>query len=194
MATEISLVLAATFWGLNAATNMPPQYLANVACRLRVYGRRAIVTARSTASRAERQARRERCAPDGGGLLRGGHGQTGFTFGVSLSSAGTGLIFATAPVWGLLLGATLGLERPTWKGVLGVGALHSGVALVVLDGLTSENATLVGDLLVLIAAFCVGAYTVLSMPLLSATHRSRWRPILCCSESPSCCSSPPRSF
>src|ERR687898_716583 len=93
--------------------------------------------------------------------------QTGFTFGVSLSSAGsTGLIFATAPVWGLLLGASLGLERPTWKGVLGVGLSIVGVALVVLDGLTSENASLLGDLLVLIAAFCVGAYAVLSMPLL----------------------------
>jgi drug/metabolite transporter (DMT)-like permease len=50
--------------------------------------------------------------------------------------------------------------------VLGVGLSIVGVALVVLDGLTSGNASLVGDLLVLIAAFCVGAYAVLSMPLL----------------------------
>jgi drug/metabolite transporter (DMT)-like permease len=50
--------------------------------------------------------------------------------------------------------------------VLGVGLSIVGVALVVLDGLMSENASLVGDLLVLIAAFCVGAYAVLSMPLL----------------------------
>jgi drug/metabolite transporter (DMT)-like permease len=93
--------------------------------------------------------------------------QTGFTFGLSLSSAGsTGLIFATAPVWGLLLGAVLGLERPTWKGVVGVGLSIVGVALVVLDGLTSGHASLVGDLLVLVAAICVGAYAVLSMPLL----------------------------
>ena len=50
--------------------------------------------------------------------------QTGFTFGLSLSSAGsTGLIFATAPVWGLLLGAILGLERPTWKGISGSDSL-----------------------------------------------------------------------
>ena len=50
--------------------------------------------------------------------------------------------------------------------MLGVGLSIVGVALVVLDGLTSGNASLVGDLLVLIAAFCVGAYAVLSMPLL----------------------------
>jgi drug/metabolite transporter (DMT)-like permease len=69
-------------------------------------------------------------------------------------------------VWGMLLGAFLGLERPTWKGVIGVGLSIVGVALVVLDGLISGNANLVGDLLVLLAAFCVGAYAVLSMPLL----------------------------
>jgi drug/metabolite transporter (DMT)-like permease len=45
--------------------------------------------------------------------------QTAFTFGVSLTSAAnTGLIFATAPVWGLLLGSILGLERPTPRGIL----------------------------------------------------------------------------
>jgi drug/metabolite transporter (DMT)-like permease len=41
-------------------------------------------------------------------------GQTAFTFGLSLTTAAnTGLIFATAPVWGLLLGLALGIERPT---------------------------------------------------------------------------------
>ncbi len=43
-----------------------------------------------------------------------GAAQTAFTFGVSLTSAAsTGLVFATAPVWGMLLGSVLGLERPT---------------------------------------------------------------------------------
>jgi drug/metabolite transporter (DMT)-like permease len=57
----------------------------------------------------------------------------------------------------LLLGAALGLERPTWKGVIGVGLSIVGVALVVLDGLMSGHASLVGDLLALVAAVCVGA-------------------------------------
>jgi drug/metabolite transporter (DMT)-like permease len=51
-------------------------------------------------------------------------------------------------------------------GVVGVGLSIVGVALVVLDGLTSGHASLLGDLLVLVAAICVGAYAVLSMPLL----------------------------
>src|ERR671916_2435648 len=93
--------------------------------------------------------------------------QTGFTFGLSLTSAAsTGLIFATAPVWGLLLGSALGLERPTARGILGVGLSIAGVAAVVSEGLWGGGTNLLGDAFVLVAAVCVGAYAVLSMPLL----------------------------
>jgi drug/metabolite transporter (DMT)-like permease len=93
--------------------------------------------------------------------------QSGFTFGVSLTSAAsTGLIFATAPVWGLLLGAVLGLERPTIRGILGLALSVVGVAVVVFEGLGSGGDSLAGDLLVLMASVGVGGYTVLSMPLL----------------------------
>ena len=93
--------------------------------------------------------------------------QTGFTFGVHLTSAAsTGLIFATAPVWGLLLGAVLGFERPTRRGVLGLTLSVVGVAIVVFEGFGSGEDSLLGDLFVLVAAVCVGAYAVLSMPLL----------------------------
>ena len=168
--TEVSLVLAATFWGLNfaatkyAAASISPLLL--VALRFTVGGLLLLLVLRLLEPKS--RLRRGDVLPMAAlGCFGVATAQTGFTFGVSLSSAGsTGLIFATAPVWGLLLGAALGLERPTWKGVLGVGLSIVGVALVVLDGLTSENASLVGDLLVLIAAFCVGAYAVLSMPLL----------------------------
>ena len=170
MATEVSLVLAATFWGLNfavtkyAAASIPP--LSLVALRFTVGGLLLFLVLRLLEPKS-RLARRDLIPMAALGCFGVATAQTGFTFGVSLSSAGsTGLIFATAPVWGLLLGAMLGLERPTWKGVLGVGLSIVGVALVVLDGLTSGNASMVGDLMVLIAAVCVGAYAVLSMPLL----------------------------
>lgn len=170
VATEISLVLAATFWGLNfavtkyAAASIPPLLL--VALRFTVGGLLLLLVLRILEPKS--RLRRKDLIPMAAlGCFGVATAQTGFTFGVSLSSAGsTGLIFATAPVWGLLLGAMLGLERPTWKGVIGVGLSIVGVALVVLDGLTSGHASLVGDLLVLIAAVCVGAYAVLSMPLL----------------------------
>jgi drug/metabolite transporter (DMT)-like permease len=57
-----------------------------------------------------------------------GAAQTAFTFGVSLTSAAsTGLVFATAPVWGMLLGSVLGLEQPNLKGIFGVGLSVLGV-------------------------------------------------------------------
>jgi drug/metabolite transporter (DMT)-like permease len=168
--TEVSLVLAATFWGLNfaatkyAATTIPPLLL--VALRFTVGGLLLLLVLRIIEPKS-RLRRSDLLPMTALGCFGVATAQTGFTFGLSLSSAGsTGLIFATAPVWGLLLGAVLGLERPTWKGVIGVGLSIVGVALVVLDGLTSGNASFVGDLLVLVAAFCVGAYAVLSMPLL----------------------------
>jgi drug/metabolite transporter (DMT)-like permease len=94
--------------------------------------------------------------------------QTSFTFGVSMTTAAnTGLIFATAPVWGLLLGLLLGLERPTWGGMVGVALSILGVAIVFWEGLRGAGSgDLGGDLLVLLAALGVGSYTVLSMPLL----------------------------
>jgi drug/metabolite transporter (DMT)-like permease len=170
VATEVPLVLAATFWGLNfaatkyAAATVPPLLL--VALRFTVGGLLLLLVLRIIEPKS-RLGRRDLLPMAALGCFGVATAQTGFTFGLSLSSAGsTGLIFATAPVWGLLLGAVLGLERPTWKGVIGVGLSIVGVALVVLDGLTSGNASFVGDLLVLVAAFCVGAYAVLSMPLL----------------------------
>jgi drug/metabolite transporter (DMT)-like permease len=67
----------------------------------------------------------------------------------------------------LLLGFALGLERPTWKGVLGVGLSISGIAIVFREGLEgAAGASLLGDLLVLVAAVGVGAYTVFSMSVL----------------------------
>jgi drug/metabolite transporter (DMT)-like permease len=170
VATEISLVFAAIFWGLNfaatkyATATIPP--LAFVALRFAAGGLLLLLVLRFLEPKS--RLRKSDLLPMAAlGCFGVATAQTGFTYGVSLTTAGsTGLIFATAPVWGLLLGAVLGLERPTWKGVAGVGLSIVGVVLVVLDGLMSGHASLVGDLLVLVAALCVGAYAVFSMPLL----------------------------
>ena len=91
----------------------------------------------------------------------------GYTVGLSLTSgSNAALIIATAPVWGLLLGVVLGLERGSWMGVLGLGFAIAGVALVVGGGLGSSEASVGGDLLVCVSAFSWGAYTVLSLPVL----------------------------
>ncbi len=90
-----------------------------------------------------------------------------FTFGVSMTSASnTALMVATAPLWGMLLGFVLGLERPKLKGLVGVGLALVGVGVIVYRGLGASGTSLAGDLLVMGAAACWGSYAVLSLPLL----------------------------
>ena len=168
--TEISLILAAVFWGLNfAATKYAADYippLALVALRFTGGGLLLFLVLRLLEP-GTKPSRKDLTSMAALGCFGVATAQTGFTFGVSLTSAAsTGLIFATAPVWGLLLGAVLGLERPTRRGVLGLTLSVVGVAIVVFEGFGSGEDSLLGDLFVLVAAVCVGAYAVLSMPLL----------------------------
>jgi drug/metabolite transporter (DMT)-like permease len=168
--TEISLILAAVFWGLNyastkyAAEFMPPLLI--VALRFTVGGILMYCLLRALEP-ADKLKPKELLPMAGLGCLGVAVGQTAFTFGVSMTSAAnTGLIFATAPIWGLLLGLMLGLERPAWGGVVGVGLSILGVVIVFYEGLGTKGAGLTGDLLVLLAAMAFGSYTVLSMPVL----------------------------
>ncbi len=93
--------------------------------------------------------------------------QTFFTVGVGMTTAAnTALIYSTSPVWGMLLGFALALERPRLRGILGVGLALLGVGFVVYGGLDLGGTGLAGDLLILGAAVCWGSYTVLSLSLL----------------------------
>jgi drug/metabolite transporter (DMT)-like permease len=77
----------------------------------------------------------------------------------------TALIYAAVPIWGILLGLALGLERPTPWGIVGVCLAFLGVAVVVYGGLAGST-SLLGNLLVVVATVCWGSYAVLSLPLL----------------------------
>jgi drug/metabolite transporter (DMT)-like permease len=121
-----------------------------------------------------------RCLGPGGGIERKdlltmmgvgavGVGMTNmlFTSGVNLTNASdTALLYAVVPVWGMILGSVLGLERPTLRGILGVGIAFLGIIVVVYGGLGGSGSSLEGNLLVLGATVCWGSYTVLSLPLL----------------------------
>jgi drug/metabolite transporter (DMT)-like permease len=167
---EISLILAAVFWGANyaatkyAAEFMPP--LLVVAFRFIVGG--VLVSCLLLILKpADRIAPRELLPVAGLGCLYVAIGQGTFTLGIHLTSAAnTGLIFATSPVWGLLLGSMLGLERPTRRGILGVSLSILGVGVVFYEGLSADSVGLAGDLLVLVSAMTFGAYTVFSIPML----------------------------
>jgi drug/metabolite transporter (DMT)-like permease len=94
--------------------------------------------------------------------------QSVFTIGVNLTTAAnTALVYSTAPVWGMLLGFVLGLERPRFTGVLGIGLSLVGVGFIVYGGLDFAGTSLVGDALILVAAMFWGSYTVLSLSLLA---------------------------
>jgi drug/metabolite transporter (DMT)-like permease len=93
--------------------------------------------------------------------------QSVFTIGVSMTTAAnTALIYATAPVWGMLLAFVLALERPRIVGVAGVGLCLIGVTLIVYGGLSFGGTSLAGDALIVCAAVFWGSYTVLSLFLL----------------------------
>ena len=86
-----------------------------------------------------------------------------FTFGVGTTSASnTALIYATPPLWGMLLGFLLGTESPRVRGVLGVAIALLGVGVVVYGGLRTGGGDLMGDGLVSGAAVCWGSYTAFS--------------------------------
>lgn len=167
---EASLVLTAVFWGTNyvavkyVAGHVPP--LLFVALRFVVAG--VVVWGFLRFSEPKSGLRRGDVLPT---LFLGIFGvalcQTTFTYGLSLTSASnTGFIFATAPVWGLLLGFVLGQERPTWRGVIGVGLCVLGVGSIFYRGVGAPGSSLAGDLLILASAVLLGVYTVLSLPLL----------------------------
>jgi drug/metabolite transporter (DMT)-like permease len=168
--TEVALIFAALFWGMNfAATKYAADFLPQlfiVAFRF-IGGGLLLLLVLRTLNPESRLRRKDLLPMMGLGCFGIGAAQTAFTFGISLTSAAsTGLVFTTAPVWGMLLGFVLGFERPGWKGVVGVGLCILGVGMVLYGGLSSEDDSLLGDLVILLAAMCVGAYTVLSMPML----------------------------
>jgi drug/metabolite transporter (DMT)-like permease len=167
---EVSLMLAATFWGTNfAATKYAAEYMSPlliVGVRFTVGGVLMFCLLRILEP-GDRLASKDFLPMAALGCLAVVIVQSSFTFGVSLTSAAnTGLIFATAPVWGLLVGSMLRLERPTWRGTMGVGLSIAGVGIVFYEGLGGGGTSLLGDLLILVTAIGFGAYAVLSMPLL----------------------------
>ena len=167
---EASLLSAAVFLGTNpvavkyAVEDVSP--LPFVALRFTVAGLLVLVVLRLRGAGGE--LKREDLLPMAGlGLVGVGLNNVLFTFGVDLTAASdTALIYATPPLWGMLLGFALGLERPRLRGVLGVSLALLGVGVVVYGGLGASESSLAGDLLVSGGAVCWGSYTAFSTLLL----------------------------
>jgi drug/metabolite transporter (DMT)-like permease len=167
---EASLLLAVLFLGTNpvavkvAVAEFPP--FPFVAMRFILAGLLLLALVALLEPRDGRPGRRDLLSLAGVGLVGVGANNIAFTLGVSMTTASeTALIYAAVPIWGILLGLALGLERPTRWGILGVCLAFLGVAVVVYGGLTGST-SLLGNLLVVVATVCWGSYAVLSLPLL----------------------------
>ena len=167
---EASLLLAVLFLGTNpvavkvAVAEFPP--IPFVAMRFTLAGLLLLALVAFLEPRDGRPGRRDLLSLAGVGLVGVGANNVAFTLGVSMTTASeTALIYAAVPIWGILLGLALGLERPTPWGILGVCLAFLGVAVVVYGGLTGST-SLLGNLLIVVATVCLGAYAVLSLPLL----------------------------
>jgi drug/metabolite transporter (DMT)-like permease len=168
--TELFLLVAVLLLGTNpvavkyAVSAVAP--LAFVALRFTVAGLLLLGVVRFLGSGGGVE-RKDLLAMMGVGALGVGATNVLFSSGVSLTNASdTALLYAVVPVWGMLLGSVLGLERPTLRDVLGVGIAFLGIVVVVYGGLGGSGSSLKGNLLVLGATVCWGSYTVLSLPLL----------------------------
>ena len=168
--TELTLLMAVLLLGTNpvavkyAVSAVPPLPL--VALRFTVAGLLLLGAVRFLGSGGGIE-RKDLLAMMGVGALGVGATNVLFSSGVSLTNASdTALLYAVVPVWGMLLGSVLGLERPILRDVLGVGIAFLGIVVVVYGGLGGSGSSLEGNLLVLAATVCWGSYTVLSLPLL----------------------------
>ncbi len=168
---EASLLLTVFFFGTNftavklVVADVPPVLFA--ATRFTLAGLLLLVISRFAES-GNRLLRKDVLPVLGLGVVGITLTQTVFTIGVSLTTAAnTALVYSTSPVWGMLLGFALGLERPRLAGVLGIGLSLIGVGFIVYGGLEFAGTSLAGDALILAAAVFWGSYTVLSLDLLA---------------------------
>ena len=95
-----------------------------------------------------------------------------FIHGIALTTAtNAALILATTPIFIILFGAFLNVEKITSRIVQGVILSFAGVVMIVLGSgntLSFSDQSLLGDLLIVANPICWSIYTVLSKPMLKA--------------------------
>jgi drug/metabolite transporter (DMT)-like permease len=93
-----------------------------------------------------------------------------FINGIALTTAtNSALILATTPIFIIIFGAFLNVEKISSRVVQGVILSFLGVVMIVLgagNALTFSDQSLLGDLLIVANPICWSIYTVLSKPML----------------------------
>jgi drug/metabolite transporter (DMT)-like permease len=165
--TDVTMLLVVLIWGANFSVvkgtlaQIPP--LAFTALRFTIAALALSLVLRLHEGRIEAPQ------PQGSwprlialGVLGNTLYQIVFVIGLSMTTAAnSSLIIATTPMLVALFGALLGIERLTRNIGAGVALGFTGVTLVLIGrGATLSLATLGGDLLSLLAAFCWAGYTL----------------------------------
>ena len=167
--TELLLVCMALLWGINfSVVKFGTEVMAPLAFNaLRVALAAVVLGALAFPRTAARPSRRDAIALVLLGVLGNGAYQLLFIEGVARTRAGdAALVIAATPAFVALIGRLRGTERVAARGVVGIALSIGGIALVVFGNAAARvgESTLLGNALVLVAAFCWSFYTVLSRP------------------------------
>src|SRR5690349_8457611 len=179
--TDLSLLLMALIWGVNYTS---VKYGTGLVAPLAFNGVRVTLAAVSLVIVAqlasawfgiEREgwpARHDAIALFLLGTLGNGLYQILFVEGIARTRAGdAALLISASPAFIAIIGRLRGSEHVAARGVAGIVLQIVGMGLVVIgttSGSAGQNATLLGDILLLISSLCWSVYTVYLQPY---THR-----------------------
>ncbi len=170
--TDVLLVIMATLWGVNFVV---VKYGTDIITPIAFNGARmllaSVVLVAITARGGVWPRRRDLLLLLALGLIGNGLYQWLFVEGVARVRAGSAsILLAGVPAMIAILGRIRGTEHVGARGVGGIALSIVGIGLIVYGGQRSpsDGSTFTGALLVLGAAMCWAAYTVMLKPL---THR-----------------------
>ena len=168
--TDVMLLGMALIWGINFSV---VKYGTQVVPALAFNGARMVLASAALGllawTRLRHIARRDLVALLLLGVLGNGVYQLLFVLGIERTRAGNAaLMLAATPAFIALIGWLRGVERPTWRTMLGIVLSIAGIGIIVFStaqgGNGSAGASLFGDLLVLGGCLAWAVYTVLLKP------------------------------
>ncbi len=166
--TDAGLVLMALIWGVNfSVVKFGTSLIEPLAYNgLRLVLAAVLLSAIMVAGRSPLPSRATILALLGLGVLGNGVYQYFFIEGIALTRASdAALVVAASPAFIAIIGQLRGVERVTRRGVVGIALSIAGIGLVVFATSQGEGqASLAGDLLVLVGSLAWAIYTVLLKP------------------------------
>ena len=166
--TELLLLCMALIWGINfSVVKYGTEVISPLAFNAMRVGLAAVFLGLLAVPRTDRPSRRDIVMLVLLGVLGNGAYQMLFIEGVARTRAGdAALVIAATPAFVALIGRVRGTERVSPRGAIGIALSMLGIGLVVFGNAAARagESSVLGNSLVLAAAFCWSFYTVLSRP------------------------------